>query len=339
MVLAPEHPLVGTITVDKYRKDVKSYQAQAATKSDFDRIELNTEKTGAFTGATAINPVNKKEIPIWISDYVMMSYGTGAIMAVPAHDTRDFEFAQKFQLKIKAIISPKTEEARNSGISPDAAMSGNACWTGNGTLINSANNNGLNINDMAIEEAKQATIEWLEKNRLGKATVNYKLRDWLFSRQRYWGEPFPVVHMEDGEIQLIEEGLPLTLPDIENFLPTGTGESPLAKSNDWLNYTDPKTGKKGQRGNAHHAAVGRFLLVLPAIYRSPQYQWRLGSRKRALLDAGRFVRWRRRTRCSPPFVCKILAQSSVRSRLCEHEGTIHETCQPRYGLGYLLQRR
>ncbi len=248
MVLAPEHPLVGIITAPDKKNDVSAYKKLAAKKSDMDRTELNTEKTGVFTGSYAINPVSNDEIPIWISDYVMMGYGTGAIMAVPAHDTRDFEFARKFGIKIKAIIRPDENEANKENIEINDVLSGNACWTGNGVLIDSANETGLDINNLSVNDSKRTTIEWLKNSGLGKKTVNYKLRDWLFSRQRYWGEPFPVVHMDDGEIRLINENnLPVSLPEIDDFKPLGTGESPLAKAQEWLEYTDPDTGQKGKR--------------------------------------------------------------------------------------------
>ena len=248
MVLAPEHPFVESITHEEQRGEVRDYQRQAGLKSDLDRTELNKEKTGIFTGACAINPVNQEAIPIWISDYVMMGYGTGAIMAVPAHDTRDFEFAKKYNITIQAIITPDPKEADEAKISINDVLAGNACWTGNGTLIHSANDRGLDINTMRVEDAKETITSWLENHHVGHASVNYKLRDWLFSRQRYWGEPFPVVHMEDGSIRILDDNeLPLTLPEIDNFQPTGTGESPLAYADKWLDYVDPITGKRGRR--------------------------------------------------------------------------------------------
>ena len=211
--------------------------------SDLARTELNKEKTGAFTGAYAVNPVNGTKIPIWIADYVLASYGTGAIMAVPAHDTRDFEFAQKFNLPIKCVIRPDDPQADIDGV-----VAGTVCWTGDGPLMNSGNDAGLVLDGLRVNEAKAKTIEWLAAKGAGKKTVNYKLRDWLFSRQRYWGEPFPVIYMEDGSVKLLDESeLPLELPEMSDFKPSGTGESPLANAGEWLNYTDPVTGMKGRR--------------------------------------------------------------------------------------------
>ncbi len=248
MVLSPEHRLVDTITTDAQRDAIAAYCKEAAMKSDLDRTELSTEKTGVFTGAYATNPVNGDKIPIWIADYVLASYGTGAIMAVPAHDTRDFEFATKFEIPIICIIEPDAKEAAADGVNIDDVHAGKACWTGNGKMINSANTDGLDINGMEVKESKAATIKWLEGKGIGTGAVNYKLRDWLFSRQRYWGEPFPVIHMEDGSIRLVDEkDLPLTLPEMDEFKPSGSGESPLANATDWLDYTDPETGMKGRR--------------------------------------------------------------------------------------------
>jgi len=248
MVLSPEHPLVDAIASEAQRAAVDRYREEAARKSDMDRTELNTEKTGVFTGAYALNPVNGARIPIWIADYVLISYGTGAIMAVPAHDTRDFEFAQKFSIPVICIIEPDAQEAAAVGVAAAAVLAGTACWTGNGRMIRSANDQGLDINGMEVKEAKRATTAWLEARGIGKGAVKYKLRDWLFSRQRYWGEPFPVIHMADGSMRLVDENdLPLTLPEMEDFKPTGTGEPPLSKAKTWLDYTDPVTGMKGRR--------------------------------------------------------------------------------------------
>ncbi len=235
MVMSPEHALVkkwlaeGRLT---NAEAVKAYQAEAARKSDFERTELAKEKTGVrLEGVMGVNPVNNAEIPIFISDYVLASYGTGAIMAVPAHDTRDWDFAKAFNLPIIEVVAggdPQKEAFTD-------------CATG--TLVNSGFITGL-----SVEDAKKKMIEWLEANGKGRAKVQYKLRDWLFSRQRYWGEPFPVVNMDDGSTLLLDDGdLPLTLPEMEDFKPTGTGEPPLSKAKAWLRYTDPKTGRQGWR--------------------------------------------------------------------------------------------
>jgi leucyl-tRNA synthetase len=227
MVMAPEHPLVEQITTPEYKQAVKDYQEKAARKSDLDRTDLAKDKSGQFTGAYAINPVNDTKIPIWISDYVLISYGTGAIMAVPAHDDRDFAFATKFNLPIIQVVAP--------GDPNDAELvrQGKLCFAGDGTAVNSGQFTGL-----STPEFKKKIAAWLEQKKLGKETVNFKLRDWLFSRQRYWGEPFPILHAEDGRIIALKEtDLPLVLPEVEDFKPTGTGEPPLAKATDWVNVT------------------------------------------------------------------------------------------------------
>ena len=248
LVLSPEHELVNVITTPEQRAAVEEYQRKASLKSDLERTDLNKDKTGAFTGAYAVNPVNGEKLPVWISDYVLSSYGTGAIMAVPAHDTRDFDFAVKFHLPIKCIIEPTAADAAAAKLDLNDILAGKVCWTGDGVSFNSANNEGLVLNGMHVKEAKEATIAWLSERGAGKRMVNYKLRDWLFSRQRYWGEPFPVIHMEDDSIRLVDEkDLPVTLPPLDDFKPAGTGESPLAKAEEWLDYTDPVTGMKGRR--------------------------------------------------------------------------------------------
>ena len=247
MVLAPEHQLVSTITTAEKQAEVDAYIQQTKFKSDLDRAEAK-EKTGVHTGSYAINPVNGEKIPVWISDYVMVSYGTGAIMAVPAHDTRDFEFAQKFNIDIKCIIAPNAEDAKTAGVDLEEVIAGKTCWTGNGQLINSANNDGLELNGLEVKDSKRTAIEWLSARELGEQKVNYKLRDWIFSRQRYWGEPFPIAHMEDGTTKVMSDAeLPVTLPEMEDFKPSPTGESALARATDWLEYTCPETGKKGKR--------------------------------------------------------------------------------------------
>ena len=248
MVLSPEHPLIEALTVSEKREVVQAYREAASRKSDLDRTELAKEKTGVFLGTYAVNPVNDERIPIWISDYVLVSYGTGAIMAVPAHDGRDFEFAQQFGLEIRCILDPSPQEATAANVSADAVLAGEACWEGDGALVNSANEHGLDINGMDVRAAKERTTEWLESRGLGEYAVNYRLRDWLFSRQRYWGEPFPIAHMDDGTTRVLDESeLPLLLPPVDDFRPSGTGESPLAHAGDWLDYTVPQTGAHGQR--------------------------------------------------------------------------------------------
>lgn len=228
-VLAPELDLVREITTPEQKEAVEAYIAETAKKSDLKRTDLAKEKTGVFTGAYAINPVNGKEIPIWIADYVLASYGTGAIMAVPAHDERDYEFAQTFDLEILPVI--------------EGGDISTAAYTEDGAHINSDFLNGLNK-----EEAIDAMNQWLEEHGVGKKEVSYRLRDWLFSRQRYWGEPIPVIHWEDGTVTTVaEEELPLRLPKTSNIQPSGTGESPLANIDEWVNVVDPETGKKGRR--------------------------------------------------------------------------------------------
>lgn len=228
-VLAPELDLVREITTPEQKAAVEAYIEETAKKSDLKRTDLAKEKTGVFTGAYAINPVNGKEIPIWIADYVLASYGTGAIMAVPAHDERDFEFAQTFGLEILPVIEGGDVQK--------------AAYTEDGTHINSEFLDGMNK-----QEAIDKMNEWLEENGVGKKEVSYRLRDWLFSRQRYWGEPIPIIHWEDGTVTAVpEEELPLRLPKTKNIKPSGTGESPLANIEEWVNVVDPVTGKKGRR--------------------------------------------------------------------------------------------
>lgn len=248
MVLSPEHALVDEITTPDRRDEVKAYQKRAASMSDLERTGLNTEKTGAFTGAYAVNPVNGEKIPVWIADYVLSSYGTGAIMAVPAHDTRDFDFAVKFGIPIRCVIRPDEAEAEKEKIDPADVLAGKVCWTGDGPSMNSANADGLDINDMFVKEAKAKMIDWLVARGIGRRTVNYKLRDWLFSRQRFWGEPFPIIIMDSGEIRLVpEDELPVELPNLTDYKPSGNGESPLANAGAWLDYVDPVTGEHGRR--------------------------------------------------------------------------------------------
>jgi leucyl-tRNA synthetase len=232
MVIAPEHPFVELLTTPEQRAHVDAYRRVAALKSDLER-GTDKEKTGVFSGSYAINPTNGKEIPVWIADYVLMGYGTGAIMAVPGHDDRDMEFAKKFGIEIIKVVDG----------GPDAPE----CFTGDGISINSANSE-ISLNGLRTPEAEKTIIVWLQKKNLGKAAVQYKLRDWLFSRQRYWGEPIPIIHLEDGSMKAIDEReLPLRLPDLEKFQPSGTTESPLALATDWVQVVDKETGLKGRR--------------------------------------------------------------------------------------------
>jgi leucyl-tRNA synthetase len=272
MVMAPEHRLIDAITTADKKTAVEEYRGKAASKSDMDRTDLAKDKTGQFTGACAINPVNGKEIPIWISDYVLISYGTGAIMSVPAHDDRDFEFAKKFDLPIIPVVEPPCDNSilrgiksddleRNKqrvGVYPmvgvtdfseqslwqayhDEVMNGQLCYSGDGVAVNSGEFTGLKTADF-----KEKISTWLEKQGLGKKAVNYKLRDWIFSRQHYWGEPFPILHIDGNVVGMSESDLPLVLPKAESYKPSATGESPLATIDEWLNITLPD-GRKARR--------------------------------------------------------------------------------------------
>lgn len=230
MVIAPEHPLVGKLTTPEQKAKVEEYLDKAKHKSDLERTDLAKEKTGVFTGSYAINPINGKKLPIWIADYVLISYGTGAIMAVPAHDERDWEFAKKFGLPIIEVLKGDVDVQEKP-------------WTEDGIHVNSDWLDGLNKKD-----AINKVLEYLEKNKCGHKAINYKLRDWVFSRQRYWGEPIPLVHCpECGIVPLPEEELPLTLPKVSKYEPSGTGESPLSKVEEWVNCTCPKCGGKAKR--------------------------------------------------------------------------------------------
>ncbi len=229
VVLAPEHPLVDAITTTERKPEVEAYREAIKHKSDLERTDLAKEKTGAFTGAYAINPVNGEKLPIWIADYVLMSYGTGAIMAVPAHDQRDYEFARTYDLPIREVVKGGEIERQ--------------AYTGDGEYVNSRFLNG-----MTKEQAIEAMINWLEEHGKGKRKVSYRLRDWLFSRQRYWGEPIPVIHLEDGTIKPVPESqLPLVLPKATDIRPSGTGESPLANIAEWVHVVDEETGLRGRR--------------------------------------------------------------------------------------------
>ena len=234
MVLAPEHQLVDHLTDSDHEEEVTRYREQASKKSDLERQELSKEKTGVFTGSYAINPANGEEIPIWIADYVLVNYGTGAIMAVPGHDERDWEFAKAFDLDIVEVVS-------GGEVSQKAFTD-----TEQGTIVNSSGEE-IAIDGLSVEEAKKKMITWLEESGHGSKSVNYKLRDWLFSRQRYWGEPFPIIHV-DGEPKPLSEGqLPVTLPEVERFQPNEQGDPPLANAEDWVHTTDPETGEAALR--------------------------------------------------------------------------------------------
>ena len=234
-VLAPEHPLVLKITTEEYKEDVIEYTKKCSLKNEMERTELNKEKTGVFTGAYAINPVNNEKIPIYISDYVLVSYGTGAIMAVPAHDERDFEFAKKFNIPIIQVLAPSTDLSTLEPLTK--------AMEGDGVHINSSFLDGLNK-----EEGIKKILAFLEEHHIGKAKVNYKMRDWIFSRQRFWGEPIPMIYCEHcGWVPMDEKDLPLLLPDVTEYEPTDNGESPLAKITDWVNTTCPKCGAKAKR--------------------------------------------------------------------------------------------
>ena len=249
MVLSPEHKLIEKWLADGTIKNadaVREYQKKAASKSDLERTELNKEKTGVrLDGVTGKNPVNGDELPIFISDYVLATYGTGAIMAVPAHDERDFEFAKVFDLPIYQVVAKDDSSVSSASSLSRVPYTADAAFTdiASGVMVNSGFITGLSVKD-----AQAKMIAWLEENGVGKAKTQYKLRDWLFSRQRYWGEPFPVIHWEDGTQSLVsEQDLPLTLPELADYKPTGTGEPPLAKATEWLNVVNPVTGKKGVR--------------------------------------------------------------------------------------------
>jgi len=286
MVLAPEHPLVDTISTEQQQKSIAEYRAKAAKKSDLERTALDKEKTGVFTGGYAVNPATREKIPVWIADYVLWGYGTGAIMAVPAHDERDFEFAQAFSLPITSVVLPPTEwcerTVKNPNITDDVedmtlyekhALAHfkvaekreltfgqivhsyyrlhpedfTEAYTDDGEAINSANDD-VSLNGLPTPEAKDKIIAWAEKKKIGRRKIQFKLRDWLFSRQRYWGEPIPILHLDDGTMKPLDENeLPLILPELEEFKPSGTTESPLALATEWVNVVDSETGMHAHR--------------------------------------------------------------------------------------------
>ncbi|HYM80757.1 MAG TPA: leucine--tRNA ligase [Candidatus Limnocylindria bacterium] len=239
MVLAPEHPLVDVVTTPAQRREVDDYRAQTARKSDLQRQELTKEKTGVFTGGHAVNPVNGERLPIWIADYVLMSYGTGAIMAVPGHDQRDWEFARAFELQIREVVA--------GGNVDECAY---VDWERGRAVHSTTPDGSFSIDGLPATEAIEKITAWLEAQGKGRKAIHYKLRDWLFSRQRYWGEPFPIVWVEGQPVGLPEDMLPLRLPDTPNFAPTGTGESPegpLTRLTDWVETKDPKSAAPARR--------------------------------------------------------------------------------------------
>ena len=232
MVLAPEHPLVEQITTEQQKQAVEAYREEARKKSDLERTDLAKEKTGVFTGAYAVNPVNDEKIPVWISDYILISYGTGAIMAVPGHDQRDFDFAREFGLPIIQVVSKDGSEYPLAEAEPEP-----------GIAVNSGQFNG-----MPTDEMKTNIVAWLEERKIGEKAINYKLRDWIFSRQRYWGEPIPLIHCEQcGTVPVPYDDLPLTLPEVDSYTPTGTGESPLAAIDEWVQTSCPRCGGSAKR--------------------------------------------------------------------------------------------
>jgi leucyl-tRNA synthetase len=241
LVLAPEHPMVDAFTTPQQRDAVKRYQLQARGKSDLERTDLAKDKTGVFTGGHAVNPVSREKIPVWVADYVLISYGTGAIMAVPAHDGRDFAFAKKWELPIRRVVAP---EASGAEVSRNNSHTLENAFEEDGFAVNS----GV-FDDLPTVEVKRLITKWLEEKKAGKAAVNYRLRDWVFSRQRYWGEPIPIVHCEKcgGPVPVPEDQLPVLLPDVAKYEPTGTGESPLAAVESWVNTTCPKCGGPARR--------------------------------------------------------------------------------------------
>lgn len=243
LVLSPEHPLLSEITALEQKEAVSHYKKQVSAKSDLERTDLAKEKTGVWTGAYAINPINDALIPIWIADYVLMGYGTGAVMGVPAHDPRDFAFAKQYGLDVIPVIKPDAESEEVV----QQVLSGDLCWTGDGVHINSSRG-GLSINGLTCQAAKESIIDHLTLHGKGEKTITYKLRDWLFSRQRYWGEPVPILHFADGTKRALDlDELPLCPPELSDYKPSSTGESPLSKVDDWVNIVDYKTGRSATR--------------------------------------------------------------------------------------------
>ena len=295
-VMAPEHPDVLKLNDSP---EVREYIARAARESAEERGAEDKEKTGVPLGHTVTNPVNGEQIPMFVADYVLMEYGTGAIMAVPAHDERDFEFAQKFGLEIRRVIE-----------------CGDLPCTDDGPMVNSGRFDGMHN-----REAFDAIVEWLESEGKGKPAINYRLRDWLLSRQRYWGCPIPVVHCDKcGIVPVPDDQLPVELPDVEDYAPKG--KSPLAAAEDWVNTTCPKCGARRAARDRHDGHLRRLVLVLPALLRRAQRRGAVGPRDRRRLDAGRPVHRRRRARDPAPDVRALLHEGARRPRLPRLPGAV-----------------
>lgn len=244
LVLAPEHPLMDLIVTEEQKEAVQRYCNSVNSKSDLERTDLSKEKSGVWTGAVALNPVSGHFVPIWVGDYVLQQYGTGAVMGVPSHDERDFAFALHYNLPLRPVIDPDVNATTNDPDLRAAVLEGNRCWTGEGTLIHSESST-LSLNGLSCAEAQQVVMAFLESQGSGERMVNYKLRDWLFSRQRYWGEPFPILHCADGSKRILSvDELPLCPPELSDFKPSTSGESPLAKASHWVQIIDPKTGQR-----------------------------------------------------------------------------------------------
>ena len=305
MVLAPEHPLVDSVTTVAQRQSVDDYRTAAATKSELERTDLQKDKTGVFTGGHAFNPASGEEIPVWVADYVLADYGTGAIMAVPGEDERDWEFAERYGLPIIRTVQPP----------PDFH---GGPWLGDGLSINSGFLDGLDV-----AASKAAMIDWLERQGHGERKVNYKLRDWLFSRQRYWGEPFPIVFVDDEPKAVADAELPVKLPDLDRYEPSGTAEGPLANAGDWLRTVDgaPPANRRGVRPTPCPQWAGS-LLVLPSLHRPGQRRGARGRGTGALLDARRSLRGRGGARGPAPALRPLLAQGALRRRDRLHAGAV-----------------
>ena len=319
MVVSPEHPYLEK-WADKLQnlEEIKAYQAEAAKKSDFERTEVAKDKTGVrLQGVSAINPLTGKEIPIFISDYVLVTYGTGAIMAVPAHDTRDWEFAKKFGLPIIEVV-------KGGNVEEEAFTD---CETG--VMVNSGILDGL-----TVEEAKKQITEYLEEKGIGHAKVNYKLRDWVFSRQRYWGEPIPVVYCEKcGWVPLPESELPLELPEVESYEPTDNGESPLAHMTDWVNTTCPHCGGPARREtDTMPQWAGSSWYFLRYMDPHNERGLRLQGGAEVLVPGG-LVQRRHGAHHPAPAVQPVLAQVPLRPGPGAHPGTLRQAHQPRHDPG------